>query len=390
MTDPAVRVLVAHPYPDLYGADLMLLRSLAALRARGAAVLLVTPEHGPLLDLVDDAGIEHRVVPVPVLRKSLVSARGLLGLGTGLGGDLRRLRGVLRSWAPDVVYVNTLTLPHWLVAARSRGIASLCHVRELESQSSRTLTRSLTAPLLLATGVVANSQATSTFLAEQHPRLTGRTRVVYNGLAFPDATPAPEEADGRRRRITVVGRLSPRKGQDTAVRAVAELTRAGHDVELELVGSVFPGYEWYERALLDLAAELGVGDRLLLRGFQADVWPFYAGADVVAVPSRLEPFGSVAVEAMAAGRPVVVTDVGGLPEIVTDGVTGTLVPPEDHVALAAALRAVLHDPAAARRVGAAARSSARRRFDLARYEHELVREIHRAAGSVMSGSARTA
>jgi len=381
MPGAPLRVLVAHPFPDLYGADLMLLRSVQALRAAGAEVLLVVPEHGPLLARMDLSHVEWRVVRAPVLRKSLMSARGLLGMGLRLVPDLTRLWCLLREWAPDVIYVNTLTLPHWIAAAWLSNVPSVCHVRELESKTARVIARALTAPLLLTGTIVANSHATRSFLLDLHPRLARRTSVIYNGLSFPE--PAQWVAPTReRRRLTVVGRLSPRKGQDTALRAMAELVRRGHDVELELVGSVYPGYEWFEQSLRDLADELKVADRLMLRDFHAHVWPFYAGADVVAVPSRLEPFGSVAVEAMAAGRPVVVTNVGGLPEIVTDGETGLVVRPDDPPALADAVARLLEDPEAAREVASRASSTARARFTLERYERELTAALVKAAASV--------
>jgi glycosyltransferase involved in cell wall biosynthesis len=378
------RVLVAHPYPDLYGADLMLLRSLEALQASGSDVLLVVPEQGPLLDHVQERGIPFCVTAVPVLRKALLSPSGVLTLTRKAFGDLRRLRGLIRDFAPDVVYVNTLTLPHWLLAARLERVPSVCHVRELESQTSHLVATGLTAPLLLAGTVVANSEATRSFLLGSHPRLAARTRVVYNGYCFPepsDANSRQSRGAGRtRRRLTVVGRLSPRKGQDVAVQALGILVAEGHDVELELVGSVFRGYEWFERQLSDLARDLGVADRLVLQGFQPDVWPYLAGADVVAVPSRLEPFGSVAAEALAAGRPVVVSAVGGLPEIVSHDETGLVVPPDDAQALAGAVGRLLTDDAAAAVLAESGFDDVRRRFPLERYERELVQTLRSAAG----------
>ncbi|RJK98380.1 glycosyltransferase family 1 protein [Vallicoccus soli] len=357
----------------------MLLRSLRGLVEAGVEVLLVVPEPGPLLERVAAQGVEHRVLPFPVLRKALLSPRGLAGLVLGAPAEHRRLRAVLREQRPDVVYVNTLTLPHWLAAARAQGVPAVCHVRELESASPRAVTRTLTAPLLAAGTVVANSRATAAFLAAQHRRLAARTRVVLNGFDFPPAPEGPRRAaPGARRRVVVVGRLSPRKGQDVAVRALAALVGEGHDVELELVGSVFRGYEWYEDSLRALAAELGVADRLLLPGFREDVWPHLLDADVVAVPSRLEPFGSVAVEAMAACRPVVVSGVGGLPEIAEDG-AGVVVPPEDPAALAAALGGLLADRAGADELARRGCRSARARFTLDRYRAELLDVLAAAA-----------
>jgi glycosyltransferase involved in cell wall biosynthesis len=91
----------------------------------------------------------------------------------------------------------------------------------------------------------------------------------------------------------------------------------------------------------------------------------------VLVPSRLEPFGNVAVEAQLAGKPVVASDVQGLPEIVQDGLTGLLVPPDDPAALAAAVGRLLDEPGLAERLAGSGAAAARQRFSPDRYRSGL-------------------
>ena len=369
------KVLAVHPFPDLYGSDLMLLRSLKALRGAGAAVALVVPEHGPLLARLEEEGLAYRVVASTVLRKSLLRPTALLRSGAGVAAEAVRIRRLLSKAGPDLVYVNTMTLPTWLLGARSAGIRTVCHVRELEEGLARPLARAVTAPLLAASQIVVNSLATRRFLCEQWPALEGRTSVVYNGLDFPpvqiDVTDRGEVRGGRSR-IVVVGRLSPRKGQDVAVKAIARLVEQGLDVELDLVGDTFRGYEWYRRDLEHLARDAGIADRLHLRGYQEPVWDWYHHADVVAVPSRLEPFGNVAAESLALGRPVVVSDVGGLPEIVRDGTSGLVVPADDPAALARALRDLLTNPRVAAQLVRSGQRDVRERFSADGYGRRLV------------------
>jgi glycosyltransferase involved in cell wall biosynthesis len=120
------------------------------------------------------------------------------------------------------------------------------------------------------------------------------------------------------------------------------------------------------------AATLGIGDRVHLLGFRDDVADILAAGDVFTMPSLSEGLPLALVEGMSFGLPVVVTRVGGVPEVVTDGVEGLIVPPSDAGALAAALEALLQDPARRQQMGAAARTRAIRDYALStmadRYE----------------------
>ena len=120
----------------------------------------------------------------------------------------------------------------------------------------------------------------------------------------------------------------------------------------------------FQEALERESERLGVRERVEF-GFRDDVPDLLETLDVVALPSWTEGLPIVLLEAMAHGRPVVATPVGGTPELVTDGETGLLVPPRDPEALAAALRRVLDDPDLARRLGTAARARVAERFTAA-------------------------
>jgi glycosyltransferase involved in cell wall biosynthesis len=282
---------------------------------------------------------------------------------------LWRLCAYISEQAPAVVYVNTVTQPHWILAARLRRVPVVCHVRELESEVHPWLWRALTSPLLAANRLIANSQATADFLASTWRPLRRRTSVIYNGFTFPEPPVRPEvEAGGLR--VIVAGRLSPRKGQDVAIDAFARAAGLA-PMRLRIVGSVFPGYEWFESDLRRQARELGVAHLVEFAGYQSPIWPEFARADVVLVPSRVEPFGNVAVEGQASGAVVVASSVGGVPEIVTDDIDGLLVPTADPAALAAALHRLAADDALRRNLGKAGSVSARSRFTYDRYVDEM-------------------
>jgi glycosyltransferase involved in cell wall biosynthesis len=143
-----------------------------------------------------------------------------------------------------------------------------------------------------------------------------------------------------------VGRLVPRKGYDVLLRAFAPLAHKVLNVDLALIGS---GQE--EERLRRLCRELGIEERVVFCGWRADARALLTAFDVCVFPSRKEPFGLVNAEAMAARRPVIASAIDGVPEVV--GNCALLVPPEDDVALGAAMRRLMDDAALRETMGAA-------------------------------------
>ncbi|MDX6738514.1 glycosyltransferase family 4 protein [Actinocorallia sp. A-T 12471] len=351
-------VVVAHPSPDLYGSDRMLLESVRAVSPT-RRVLVTLPSDGPLRAVLADAGAEVVIMPTPVLRKAFLSPIGMIRLALAALRGLRPAMRLLRDSKAEAVYVSTVTIPLWLVAAKLARVPALCHVHEAE-EAPRPIRFALALPLRLAALTLVNSRASAEVLG------LPRAQVVYNGVAGPpEPTPARRVLEGTVR-LVLVGRWSPRKGTDVAVAAARLLRERGHDVRLTLVGDVFAGYEWYERELREQA-----GPETEFAGFRADVWDALADADIALVPSRAEPFGNVAVEAMLAGRPVVAAATQGLTEIIDNGVTGVLVRPDDPAALADGVESLFMDWERALTLAADARSDAALRFTRARYGEEI-------------------
>ena len=368
-------VLVAHPSPDLYGSDRQLLETIRALTDAGHRVNAALPDDGPLLAELEALGARAAIVPFTVLRKSLLSPRGLLGLAARSGGEISRLRALIKANDADLVLVNTVTLPWWAPAGRAAGVPVLAHVHEAEDTQNLLVRAGLNAPLLAASRVVVNSQAAHDTLVRAQPLLARRTQVVHNGVPAPETPPRPlrERLPQASFRIAMVARLSPRKGVDVALDALGHLRADGLNATLQVCGSVFPGYEWYEEELRERAAQPDLDGHVELLGYVRPTWPVLEAADAVVVPSRAEPFGNTAVEAMHAARPLVASRVQGLAEVVTDAITGLLVPADDAAALAEALGTLAADPALAARLAEQGEREAADRFSVAGYRATMAR-----------------
>lgn len=211
---------------------------------------------------------------------------------------------------------------------------------------------------------VSAGQATKVRRAGVSP---DQVEVIHNGArlaAF--RTRVPEARDALRRVagpgpiILAVGRLSPEKGFRVLVEAAAVVVAARPDARFVLFG------EGAERPALERRVnELGLAAHFQLPGFRGDLDALTPWADVVVIPSFTEGLPNVALEAGAAGVPVVATAVGGTPEVVADGETGFLVPPNQPRVLADQLIRVLAEPAVARQFGAAARRRMEEHFSFA-------------------------
>jgi glycosyltransferase involved in cell wall biosynthesis len=314
--------------------------------------------------------VEVIVHPLSVLRRELVSAAGLAGMVAAAARDGYRLRRLVRDRGVALLHSNTSVVLSGFAAAAASRVPHVCHVREIYPGSGFERAWPVYRRMLAtATALPCVSAAT----AAQFGGMVAGVRVIGDGVAV---------ARGRAQRsaaraalgltldvpaIAVLGRISSWKGQDLLVRALAQPELAAIGTVALIAGAVWPGADDRLAAVTSLTAELGVQDRVRLLGFRDDVETVYGAADLVAVPSIApDPLPGAAIEAAAAGCAVIAADHGGLPEIVRDGVTGRLFPPGDAAALARVARALLDDPAARERLGAAAAADVCERFAPAR------------------------
>lgn len=329
-------VLLVHPGAEMFGSDRMLLESAIGLVESGVRVVVALPSSGLLVNELRAAGAEVVILPMLVLRKVLLTPRGLPRLFRdtfrGLGAAWR-LIGRLR---PDVVYVSTIIIPEWPLIARLRGVRTVSHVHEAEASGNRIVNALLYSPHLASHQTLVNSRFSLDTIRTALPALARRSHVVYNGVASPPHPLSPRPRTEGPLRVLYIGRLSPRKGPDLVIAAASRLHSAGRAVEVTLLGAVFEGYEWFERDLRAQASEAGV--TVDFAGFHTDIWPFLEQADVLLVPSRVdEPFGNTAVEGVLALRPVIASDSSGLREAAGGYGTARLVAAGDAEAIASAL-----------------------------------------------------
>jgi glycosyltransferase involved in cell wall biosynthesis len=234
----------------------------------------------------------------------------------------------------------------------------------------------LLSQLFFAKRIVANSLATRDWIGSAWPTLLDRTQVIYNGT-FNGQDFDDDGLSEIQNTILIVGRLSERKGQDLMITALAKVRKEIPTATLVLVGDCYPGYEGYVVALHAQAESLfGQKEAVTFAGWSNDVDMWMKRATLVVVPSRVEPFGLVASEAMMHQKAVIAAAVGGLPEIITHGKTGWLIEPENSDALAAACIELLKNQNLRSELGRQAKASSVERFDIERYGSEMTLVFH--------------
>jgi glycosyltransferase involved in cell wall biosynthesis len=298
--------------------------------------------------------------------------RSLYGYHT-LRSQVRFSRDIRREGIQIVhaygFYPNVFAILPARLATNSLTIAS---VRDMGVFSDRHRLKTISQALAcrFADCIVANSQAVRRWLVAQGLG-SYDIRVIPNGIAIPPKRdyrsnlPIRYELNIDRTApvIAVVGRLVRTKGLEFFLEAAADIAPRFPSVRFLIVGEARVEPQ-YRVELEKRAQELNLGGRVTFMGERRDVEQIMRETDISVLPSLSESFSNVLLESMANGLPIIATNVGGNPEIISDGVNGLLVPPQDSASLARAMAQLLEQPEAARRFGKAARETAAREYSL--------------------------
>lgn len=371
---PPPAALVVHPNVGRGRAEHVVLQTVTALVEEGWRVVTVLPAHGPLAERLTAIGSSVETVPAPVLRKRDLGARGATRFIRHSLTSSPRIAATLRRIAPDAVVVSTMTQPEWVLTARLLRIPVLVHVQELATDAPLLVREAIARPMSTANRVLVDSNATRDALLDVVPTLAARTAVLPTGVGAPTAVePARADlVDGVR--VCCVARVERGAGLRTVVDALRLLIDDGLAARLEIAALAVDA-----DALARLRGrlrELRLQDLVHVRLVEDDLSAFLERADVVVVPSRAETsFGGTAVDAVLAGRPVIVSTSRGVADW-TEGFTSAIpVDDGDPVELARALHRVVSNWTAFRRSAGALAPIAGQRFSPAAYRATLAAEV---------------
>ena len=328
------------------GMERMLLQLSAAQQQAGHRVSVLALRAGPLEQEAADRSIRAKV----------------LSSGTGRVG--RSLEALRFFWEekPDIVHVHNPTSLQYAVLSKVVSRPAIVVTIHGDQDTHARLGSSFEWGLTSAAVIVSHAAGKTL----QLPSHAGPFVVVHNGIAAV-AADDQQRADARAELGVgdacvgiVVARIDGRKGHTTLLKSLKAMDDLGVTLRMWIVGdgSARPAAE-------SQAAQLGLGrDRITFLGRRSDIDRLLNAADFFVLPSDIEGLPMSILEAMAHGLPIIVSNVGGVPEVIQHDINGLLVPAGDHAALAAAIRRVVADDGLRRRLGDAARERANTAFSL--------------------------
>ncbi|MGH9714425.1 MAG: glycosyltransferase family 4 protein [Candidatus Acidiferrales bacterium] len=352
------------------GASYALRKTIRNVAARGVRPVVVVPDSADSREMFPTSEFDAVYLKIERPRRT----RNPLIQGHWAANSISTflsLRRLIRERRVDLVHCNEITDFIAGIAAKSCGVPSVCHVRTDRPPNPY---RSLLLATLnqVASAVVVPAKSTAAWVIADRMELTRRTHVIYD-WAF-DVS-AYESATGRaatRRELAIrpdeimvllVSKLVSPKGHECFVRAAENVRQAGKDIRFVVVGGPVSGHEKEAAAIKRLAEELIPAPALQFIGPRSDLPALYAASDIaVHCPIYADPYPTVVLLAMAAGKPVIGSLIGGIPEQIEHNSAGVLVPANDSDALAGAILNLARDPARRESLGAAAKRWVRENF----------------------------
>ena len=366
-----MKICIASRAPFIAGAEIAGERLALGLMESGHEVAFVVGTEGEALKRYQSKGIRCHYTPTAYT-------------GDGLGFRYRKYRNSMRRFLakekPDIVHSNDLPT-HQMVsdAAKPLGIPRVCHHRWIFDRAGTDWFNKFGAEqhVFVSADAMRQLQSPSETLKREP------CQVLYDGLEIPDLPTERERISAKaavgftrdKTAVLFAGQIVERKGVADILHAWAELPgNLCSNAELVFVGDDLENAGEYRRQMEKLAAERQVRTKFV--GFQKNVPQWLTAADIVLVPSHVEPLGNATLEAMALGRPVIGTNIGGIPEMIDNEKTGLLVPLKKPDELAKALKRLINSSSERATFGDQARQKCEVQFSLETHIKNTLKIYH--------------
>jgi glycosyltransferase involved in cell wall biosynthesis len=348
------RILLIQPYAmRLSGVDTVLLELIDGNHASDLEFFVIIPPGSPYIRMYEELGARVVSFPVSVFSKTSSILNLLLPMIRFIPSVLR-IYHVIRSNHIDLVHSHQINILAGDIAAKLANVPAIHTIHEIATGPLWPYRIFSTIIRLTCQRIIILCDASGELVTRDWRRLS-KIHKIYNGVNTERFAPgkgneqALREALGVEKDTIVVGamsRIQYTKGLEFYVEAAADVLRDFSNILFLLVGDTITDEERfvnYKQSLQDQVCRLGIEDRFIFVGLRRDVVDVLAAIDIFVLPSVFDILPTAVLEAMAMGKPVIATRVGGLPEVIIDGLTGFLVPTRSHFSLAEKINTLARD-----------------------------------------------
>lgn len=387
-----MKIVFLNPVGAIGGAERVLLTILAALLTAqpNIQLYLIVGTDGPLIEQAQKLGVQVKVLKLPEELNQLGDS-AFKGNNKAIAGLILLLRLIkilpsiskyiqefkrsLRELKPDIIHSNGIKTHLLIALAGIKGIPVVWHIhdfygsRPLMALALKWISDRATLGIAISQAVAQDARATL-------PRLP--IEVIYNAVDINYFSPTLPTLPSFPLRVGLVATFARWKGHDIFLEAAAGIVRSHPDLNIRFCivgGAIYQtrGSQFSEQELRNKASHLGIAEKVDFLGFQQDIVAIYRSLDIVVHAStQPEPFGLAIVEAMACGRPVIVSQAGGAAELFTHNYDAVGVPPGEPIALATAILDLLNNSEKRQILSEKARNTVTERFNHERLGQQIL------------------
>ena len=344
-------LFVSQPY-FIGGVERYLLSCVSHLKPLGMNPVVIFNENGPAVDMLKKRGVKIGIIK-----------------NKGWANDRFEITKICKYFSIDLVDMMTMKFFNVSLVAKKLNIPVVWHISSILKTTypklkQRDIIKVLKTVYAISGKIVVNSKAVA---GQFNKRFRDKIETIYPGVDtnyFLNQESLPILAEFKKKNILmgIAGRLDPQKRHEDFILAARDIKRQIPNVKFLIAGSY--STKSYLRHIKNLVNRLNLNKEILFLDFCEDMKQFYGAIDILVHPAVDEGFGLAIVEAMAMGKPVVASRSGGIPEIITDGETGILVPPKRPDKISEAVLRLIRDDKKAKQISKNARRVARKRFDI--------------------------
>lgn len=344
-----MRILIFHNSSDLYGASKILLFTVDILNQNEHNCLVILPSKGLLTEEFDKVGISYKIINLAALRRKYFNIPGIYNRIKTFNKSWKQLKLLIKEERPDLIYTNTSGIIISAFLAKKYQIKHVWHLHEIIQKPKL---------FSILIGKMINRYSDKVVVVSNAVKAHWETYVdsskikrIYNGIKtdlFLETTSNLRnelKIDESEIVISMIGRINHWKGQDYFLEIAELLNAKFQKLKFLMVGDPFPGNEHLLAKLETKIASLHVKDNLINLHYRSDINRILNATDIFVCPSILpDPFPTVILEAMATGKPVVATSLGGALEMISENETGLFIPVNNPEKAVEIISTLIHNP----------------------------------------------